>query len=67
MAVEWGGRNVQANGIAPGYMRTDMTTVLTIDRDGVVAFVERRFDAAGTATGDSAFAFRINHVRPQPA
>lgn len=46
---------------------TRCTTVLTIDRDGVVAFVERRFDAAGTATGDSAFAFRINHVRPQPA
>ncbi|MSU48193.1 MAG: SDR family oxidoreductase [Opitutus sp.] len=31
MAVEWGGRNIQANGIAPGYMRTDMTGILTID------------------------------------
>ena len=31
MAVEWGGRNIQANGIAPGYMRTAMTGVLTID------------------------------------
>jgi gluconate 5-dehydrogenase len=31
MAVEWGGRNVQANGISPGYMRTDMTGVLTVD------------------------------------
>lgn len=31
MAVEWGGRNVQTNGIAPGYMRTAMTGVLTID------------------------------------
>jgi len=31
MAVEWAGRGVQANGIAPGYMRTDMTGVLTID------------------------------------
>jgi gluconate 5-dehydrogenase len=31
MAVEWGGRGIQANGIAPGYMRTDMTGVLTID------------------------------------
>lgn len=31
MAVEWGGRNIQANGIAPGYMRTAMTDVLTID------------------------------------
>jgi gluconate 5-dehydrogenase len=31
MAVEWGGRNVQANGIAPGYMRTAMTDVLTVD------------------------------------
>jgi gluconate 5-dehydrogenase len=31
MAVEWGARGVQANGIAPGYMRTDMTGVLRID------------------------------------
>ncbi len=31
MAVEWGGRNIQTNGIAPGYMRTDMTGILTID------------------------------------
>jgi gluconate 5-dehydrogenase len=31
MAVEWGGRNIQANGIAPGYMRTAMTGVLTVD------------------------------------
>jgi gluconate 5-dehydrogenase len=31
MAVEWGGRGIQANGIAPGYMRTDMTGLLTID------------------------------------
>ena len=31
MAVEWGGRNIQANGIAPGYMRTDMTGILTVD------------------------------------
>ena len=31
MAVEWGGRNVQTNGIAPGYMRTEMTDVLTVD------------------------------------
>ncbi len=31
MAVEWAGRGVQANAIAPGYMRTDMTGVLTID------------------------------------
>lgn len=31
MAVEWGSRGIQANGIAPGYMRTDMTGILTID------------------------------------
>jgi gluconate 5-dehydrogenase len=31
MAVEWAGRGVQANGLAPGYLRTDMTGVLTID------------------------------------
>ena len=31
MAVEWAGRGVQANAIAPGYMRTAMTDVLTID------------------------------------
>jgi gluconate 5-dehydrogenase len=30
MAVEWGGHNLQANGIAPGYMRTDMTGVLQV-------------------------------------
>lgn len=31
MAVEWGGRNIQANGLAPGYMRTDLTGVMTVD------------------------------------
>lgn len=31
MAVEWAGRGIQANGIAPGYMRTSMTGTLTID------------------------------------
>ncbi len=31
MAVEWGGRGVQANGIAPGYLKTDLTGTLTID------------------------------------
>ena len=31
MAVEWAGRGVQANAIAPGYMRTSMTDVMTID------------------------------------
>src|SRR5436853_413299 len=31
MAVEWGRRNVQANGLAPGYIRTELTDPLTID------------------------------------
>lgn len=31
MAVEWGSRNVQANAIAPGYMRTAMTDIMTVD------------------------------------
>lgn len=31
MAVEWGGRGVQTNGIAPGYLKTDLTGTLTID------------------------------------
>jgi gluconate 5-dehydrogenase len=31
MAVEWGARGIQANGIAPGYIRTDMTGILTVD------------------------------------
>ena len=31
MAVEWGRHNIQANGIGPGYMRTEMTGGLTID------------------------------------
>jgi gluconate 5-dehydrogenase len=31
MAVEWAGRGIQANAIAPGYMRTDMTGILRVD------------------------------------
>ena len=31
MAVEWAGHNVQANGLAPGYIRTAMTGPLTVD------------------------------------
>jgi gluconate 5-dehydrogenase len=31
MAVEWAKHNLQANAIAPGYMRTDMTGVLRVD------------------------------------
>lgn len=31
MAVEWGGRNIQANAISPGYLRTDLTGTLTVD------------------------------------
>jgi len=46
---------------------TRCTTVITIDRDGVASLVERRFDAAGAVTGDSAFAFRVAGARTQPA
>jgi gluconate 5-dehydrogenase len=31
MAVEWAKHGIQANAIAPGYMRTDMTGVLRVD------------------------------------
>jgi gluconate 5-dehydrogenase len=31
MAVEWGGHNIQANGLGPGYIRTDMTGTLTVN------------------------------------
>jgi gluconate 5-dehydrogenase len=31
MAVEWGRDNVQANGLAPGYIRTELTGPLTVD------------------------------------
>lgn len=31
MAVEWGGRNIQANAISPGYLRTELTGTLTVD------------------------------------
>ncbi len=31
MAVEWARYNVQANGLAPGYIRTQLTGVLTVD------------------------------------
>ncbi len=46
---------------------TRCTTVITIGRDGVVSFVERRFDAAGAVTGESAFAFRVAGAGAQPA
>lgn len=29
MAVEWGGHNIQTNGLGPGYIRTDLTGTLT--------------------------------------
>ena len=31
MAVEWGRHNIQANGLGPGYIRTDLTGTLTVD------------------------------------
>lgn len=31
MAVEWAGHGIQANGLAPGYIRTAMTGPLTVD------------------------------------
>jgi len=31
MAVEWGPHNIQANGLGPGYIRTDLTGTLTVD------------------------------------
>ncbi len=33
MAVEWGKHNIQANGLGPGYIRTDLTGVLTTDAE----------------------------------
>jgi uncharacterized protein with NRDE domain len=36
---------------------TRSSTIVTIDRRGEVAFVERSFDAAGTMTGEQAFRF----------
>lgn len=38
---------------------TRSSTLVTIDRDGRVRFVERTFDAMGAATGDAHFQFRI--------
>jgi gluconate 5-dehydrogenase len=31
MAVEWARHNIQANGLAPGYIRTALTGPLTVD------------------------------------
>jgi gluconate 5-dehydrogenase len=31
MAVEWAGHGIQANGLAPGYIRTALTGPLTVD------------------------------------
>jgi gluconate 5-dehydrogenase len=33
MAVEWGGHNIQANGLGPGYIRTAMTGTLTANAE----------------------------------
>ena len=33
MAAEWGGANVQANSVAPGYIHTEMTQNLVDDPD----------------------------------
>jgi uncharacterized protein with NRDE domain len=39
---------------------TRSSTVLLIDRDGDVTFVERQFDAEGAATGTERFEFKIS-------
>ena len=44
--------------VSPEY-GTRSSTVLLVDRDGGVAFVERQFDAAGMATGTQSHEFRI--------
>lgn len=43
--------------VSDGY-GTRSSTIVTIDRDGVVRFVERSFDPRGTITGNAAFRFR---------
>jgi gluconate 5-dehydrogenase len=45
MAVEWGGRNVQCNAIAPGYFLSDMTAALAAD-PAFDAWVKMRAPAA---------------------
>jgi uncharacterized protein with NRDE domain len=39
---------------------TRCSTVLTIDRDGAAYFVERSFDARGTAIGDAEYRFAVS-------
>ena len=47
---------------------TRCSTLVTLSRDGEARFVERSFDASGTATGEVAFRFRLDtQARRQPA
>ena len=66
MPLDWE-RRLSAPFIVGERYGTRCTTVVTIRRDGAVSFVERRFDAAGAAVGESAFAFRAGAAAGQPA
>ncbi len=46
--------------VSPEY-GTRSSTVLLVDRDGGVTFIERQFDAAGIASGTRSHEFRITH------
>ncbi len=46
--------------VSPEY-GTRSSTVLLVDRDGRVTFVERQFDAAGKTSGTRSHEFRITH------
>jgi uncharacterized protein with NRDE domain len=52
--------------VSDGY-GTRSSTIVTIDRDGEVTFVERTFDAAGNLTGESAFRFASERSPDQSA
>lgn len=45
--------------IVSPYYGTRCSTVLELDADGMFSFTERRFDAAGEPTGESAFRFPV--------
>lgn len=52
-------RAISAPFIVSDTYGTRCSTILTIRNDGLVDFVERRFDPDGESTGDSHFRFRI--------
>ena len=52
MAVEWAKYNIQVNGVEPGYVLTDQTSVIRDNDDAFYTFIEKRTPAGRWAKAD---------------